>query len=493
MSKIFISYKRDRQPDDLVARTLYDAFSQEHEVFIDQRIAPGAVWARRLEDELRSSDFVFLLLSADSVLSDMVRGEIELVRSIKASERPAIIPIRIAFSGQFPYPLNAFLNPLQWVLWNDESDTPDLLEQVRTALAGEDRPFAGDASSSGVARVPKEIPREPSQLDPLGGGEDVYIERPGEAQRLEAIRNDRADTLHVVGPRHMGKTRFVDRLAEAAEDAGKSVVRVDFKLFDAESLADLRSLCFALCEWVAEDLDLEPPAPGHFDRGLVPRRCLKFMSRAITAAEAHVVLVLDEVERILGTEGKNDFFGMLRALHEARKQTRSAFKKLDLVLVASMNLHRATSDAHQSPFNVGQRFELVDFDREQVRNLARGLGIRLSAEVGERLHALLGGHPLLTRRALVAHRSGQLELDEDTAVDELLQSRSPFADHLRWCSFVLEQLSESDFNAFRASLRHGRGLDPELFWRLEGSGFLRGTYKQPIPRCELYAAFFSAD
>lgn len=489
MSKIFISYKRDRELDDAVARTLHDHFGQEHEVFIDQRIAPGTNWARRLEDELRSSDFVFLLLSADSVLSEMVRGEIELVRSIKASERPTIIPIRIAFTGQLPYPLNAFLDPLQWVMWSGPHDDPELLRQVGAALANEDLEFGERASVSSVARLPK---APAAAASPPVASEDVYIERPGEAQRLQAIRDDRADTLHVVGPRHMGKTRFIDRLALAAEEAGKLVVRIDFKLFDAESLADLRSLCAALCDWFAEDLELDPPADGYWTRGLVPRRCLKFMSKSLRAAGNHVVLVLDEVERVLQTEGKNDFFGMLRALHEERKQVRSAFKKLDLVLVASMNLHRATGDAHHSPFNVGQRFELVDFERSQVQQLARAMGVQLSTPACERLHALLGGHPLLTQRALAAHRDDTITFDADTAVDELLQSRSPFADHMRWCSFSLEKLSEAELRAFRASLRHGRGLDPDLFWRLEGSGFVRGTYKQPVPRCELYAAFFTA-
>ena len=454
----------------------------------------GEVKIRRgIEEELRASDFVFLLLSADSVLSDMVRGEIELVRSIKASERPTIIPIRVAFMGEFPYPLNAFLNPLQWVLWSGEEDTPELLHQVRTALAGHDLEFgdkAAAASTSSVARIPKTVTKEHSQavVD-----EDFYVERPGEAQRLAAIRDERADTLHVVGPRHMGKTRFIDRLTGAAEEAGKTVVRIDFKLFDAESLADLRSLCGALCDWLAEDLELDVPDPSYWDRGLVARRCLKFMSKSVKAAGSHVVLVLDEIERVLQTEGKNDFFGMLRALHEERKQPRSAFKQLDLVLVATMNLHRATGDAHQSPFNVGERFELVDFDGEQVRVLAKGMGLHLNQPSCNRLHALLGGHPLLTQRALVAHRNGALEVDADMAVDELLQSRSPFADHLRWCSFSLKQLSDSEFNAFRGSLKHGRSLDPELFWRLEGAGFLRGTYKQPVPRCELYAAFFSSE
>jgi hypothetical protein len=41
----------------------------------------GTDWAREIEDQLRQSDYLIVLLSRDSVQSEMVRGEIEIARS----------------------------------------------------------------------------------------------------------------------------------------------------------------------------------------------------------------------------------------------------------------------------------------------------------------------------------------------------------------------------------------------------------------------------
>ena len=42
--RIFISYKRDAEPDEPVALQVYQALSQQHEVFIDQRMLVGMRW-----------------------------------------------------------------------------------------------------------------------------------------------------------------------------------------------------------------------------------------------------------------------------------------------------------------------------------------------------------------------------------------------------------------------------------------------------------------
>ncbi len=41
MAKIFISYKRNKEPDTPVATTVYEFLRQDHEVFIDTTIQVG--------------------------------------------------------------------------------------------------------------------------------------------------------------------------------------------------------------------------------------------------------------------------------------------------------------------------------------------------------------------------------------------------------------------------------------------------------------------
>src|SRR6185503_21076397 len=66
-TRIFISYKRNVEPDETVALQLFQALNQPHEVFIDQTMVVGTPWVERIEAELRQADFLLTFLSAESI------------------------------------------------------------------------------------------------------------------------------------------------------------------------------------------------------------------------------------------------------------------------------------------------------------------------------------------------------------------------------------------------------------------------------------------
>jgi TIR domain-containing protein len=71
-ARIFISYKRNVDPDEPVARQVYEVLGLHHLVFIDQAMPVGMRWAERIEAELRRADFLITFLSAESIHSAMV-------------------------------------------------------------------------------------------------------------------------------------------------------------------------------------------------------------------------------------------------------------------------------------------------------------------------------------------------------------------------------------------------------------------------------------
>ncbi len=80
--RFFISYKRDVQPDEPAALALYEALQQTSNVFIDQTMMVGTPWAQQIETELRQTDFLIVLLSEESVQSEMVLAEVETARRL---------------------------------------------------------------------------------------------------------------------------------------------------------------------------------------------------------------------------------------------------------------------------------------------------------------------------------------------------------------------------------------------------------------------------
>ena len=66
----------------------------------------------------------------------MVRGEIELARQHAATHAtPHILPVRIQFDGPLPYPLNAYLDAIQYATWKGPQETPQLLQELLAAMA----------------------------------------------------------------------------------------------------------------------------------------------------------------------------------------------------------------------------------------------------------------------------------------------------------------------------------------------------------------------
>jgi hypothetical protein len=503
LAKAFISYKREVEPDEALAHRVSRSLQAiGHQVFIDQVIAPGTIWAKRIEDELAGSDWLVILLSEHSVQSEMVRAELETARRLAgAGGKPRILPIRVAFRGAFPYPLSAYLDGVQWAFWGGDGDNSALSDHIRRAIAGQDLPLppaelldAGPPSvhAAPMAAAQPVVMRGGPALkleraeEPVHPESRFYVERGADADARDALAGDRAATITIQGPRQMGKTALLNRLSLAARSAGKRVVYLDFKLFDAAILHDRRALFEQFCAWFADELEVEAPLDGYWSKLPLPRACTKHVvEKLLRPLAAPVMLAADEVERLFDSPVRHDLFGMLRAWHDGRVQ-RPELARLDMVLVTSTDPDKFTRDdqAYGSPFNVGTVVRLADFSSAQIAELAERHRLALTADQRERLLLLFGGHPYLTRRALYLLATGQWSIGAEGVAEPL----GPFGDHLRQYLLQLQPVPELG-SELRRALR-GDAIDGVSFDRLRGAGLLRGSQTRPEPRCELYAAFF---
>jgi len=74
--RIFISY-RHVKPDEDLAIVIESALTKAgFQVFVDQKMVIGTEWVKEIENQLKKANFFVVLLSAESIRSDMVRQEI---------------------------------------------------------------------------------------------------------------------------------------------------------------------------------------------------------------------------------------------------------------------------------------------------------------------------------------------------------------------------------------------------------------------------------
>ena len=491
MAKIFISYKRNVEPDTPVAEAVYQALRQEHQVFIDTTLEVGEKWAERIQHEIKESDYLICFLSEHSIQSEMVIAEIETAHhQCKASGCPVILPVRLAYDKPFTYPLSAYLNPLQWAIWNNEADTSALITELSRAVQGESLP------DKPVQIVPEngeqQAPTAFADIDleaPEGtmvSNSPFYIQRAGDAIALNALQRQGV-TITIKAPRQMGKSSLLARImGEAKSD--QRVIFLDFQMMEKATLQNAESFYRMFCSWVSFELDLEDQTE-HFWKlplGQVQRTSHYFQKHILPNLNRPLLLAMDEVERMFDTPFRSDFFSMLRSWHNNRA-TKPVWRNYNQALVTSTEPYQFIADLNQSPFNVGEVIELRDFSSTQVADLNRRHKSPLKGRLVKQLANLLNGHPYLTRKALYLLATGQIDFNNllTTACDD----GGPFGDHLRNHLYRLHGQDELKA-AFKGIIQHGVCDDEQLFFRLRGAGLVKRIGDQVLPRNPLYAEYY---
>jgi hypothetical protein len=359
---------------------------------------------------------------------------------------------------------------------------PDISRQQTSPLQAQAVNAPADPPDSSVDVAALEPPEGTMRPD-----SPFYVERRGDQAVLAEI-GLAGRTFTIKGPRQVGKSSLLSRAIAVARHTSKSVVWIDFQQFDEPARQHADTFFRQFCGWISEELDLNGQLDVHWDTDLGNvQRCTRYMQRhVLKELDSPLVLAMDEVDSILDSPFRTDFFGMLRSWHNSRA-TRPLWRHIDLALVTSTEPYQLVADLNQSPFNVGEVIELTDFTPEQVADLNGRHGMLLTSAEVEQLMDLLNGQPYLVRRALYLVASKRMHAAEIFA--QATQDGGPFDKHLQHHLRRLRQrvdLSEELLHI----IRNQAGRDILLCERLFNAGLLRREGKTILPRCQLYAEYF---
>jgi hypothetical protein len=502
--RIFISYKRDVEPDEPMSLAIQKSLGQTHQVMTDRLMRVGTKWMEWIDNEIKQSDFLIVLLSKQSVQSEMIQEEVrKALQTDQQQGRPKILPVRLGYREPLEYPLSEYLNAFNWAFWRDESDTPQLLKKLNQAIIGEDLNSSNQASEQELLEsyaeysLPPKIPTpfataQVPVLEHTQGTMDsdskFYIERPADVIALNTM--NQGGVVVIKAPRQMGKSSLMIRMMQEAKRMKKHVAFLDFQILGSLSYSSEEVFYKSFCSLISKKLQLVNRVEEFWkdnegqSNALI---CTYYMEDYILMqCDRSIVLAMDEVESIFGASFRSGFFGMLRSWYNSRA-TELLWQRLDLALVTSTEPYLWIENLEQSPFNVSEDVELSDFTIEQVTELNHRHNDPLSSVQIQQIMMLLNGHPYLVRRALYLVASNRLSAGELFRTSS--EDRGPFGDHLR--HFFLRMSDNPELVRALTQIVRSETCDNEkLCFRLQSAGLVQIQEKKVTARCQLYQIYF---
>jgi serine/threonine protein kinase len=447
---------------------------------LDEQTSVNIVWARQLQSKAAEAEAVVVLLSSDSVQSEMMAYELELAREASCkSGKPTLIPVRVQYSEALPPTISRFLPGTRSLHWENPADGQQLIEKIFEALKS---PAEWQVSES------------PKRFEPPWGAmppdSTFYVVRPTDHDFRTAIAQGDSIVL-IRGARQMGKTSLLARGLREARAREDLVVLTDFQDLSSSDFESVNHFYQALANSLALQLDLEVSAADVWDsRRSANANFDRFLRREVfDKFDGRIVWGLDEVDRLFICPFGTEVFGMFRSWHNKRAlDPHGPWADLTLVIVYATEAHLFITDLNQSPFNVGTALSLEDFDRNQVADLNSRYGCPLQDERQlTAFYHLVNGHPFLVRRGL--HELATRKIAFDQLQVQATRDQGIFGDHLRR---ILASLCKDEMlvKVVRTALDHAGPIDPDSFYRLRAAGVMTGeTVLEARLRCQLYADF----
>ena len=317
-----------------------------------------------------------------------------------------------------------------------------------------------------------------------------YIPRPSDDALAQALR--RKDTIVLIkGGRQMGKTSLVARGLQQARASGATVVYTDLQKLNNSDLANIQPFYISLAHMLADQLDIDTDIEDTWKERRAPsvnfEQYLK--KQVMPKISGHLFWALDEVDRLFTTEFGSEVFGLFRSWHNERASNPdTAWNNLTMIIAYATEAHLFIADPNQSPFNVGTRLELRDFNIEQEEALNSLFGNPLFTDDQiARFYELVNGQPYLVSRGLYQLATSQMPFEEFAATAD--RDEGPFGDHLRRILVMLVR-DPRMIEAVLTVLSGTNTLTMESFYRLRAAGIVvgEGAFNAKM-RCLLYANY----
>ncbi len=271
-----------------------------------------------------------------------------------------------------------------------------------------------------------------------GGG--IYIKRKADDELLELCRQ--SEFAFILSSRQVGKSSLIVRTAQQLESDNIRSVTIDLSAIGVK--VSPNEWYMGILNEIYSTLELKTDVfnwwMDHAKLGPAQRLTNFFKDVLLKEVKDQIVLFFDEIDSTLSIPFSDDFYVAIRAVYNARA-TVPDFKRLSFVLVGVATPSDLISDNKRTPFNIGRRVEINDFNLTEAFPLVENFGIQ-AAQILTWVFQYTSGHPYLTQRLCAYLAKSKEVLDEQVvahAVERLFTGEQGRQDNN--LQFVRDMLS----------------------------------------------------
>jgi WD40 repeat protein len=250
----------------------------------------------------------------------------------------------------------------------------------------------------------------------------MYIRRKADTDLLSHCL--KGEYAYVLASRQVGKSSLMVSVARELRQQGAHPVIVDLTSVgqsDVDAARWYEGILSELQRRLALSGDVLAWWDQHAKQSYSERFILFFRAFVLPQIRGRVVVFFDEIDTTLSLKFTDDFFAAIRYLYNERANDPD-LNRLSFVLVGVATPTDLIKDPGRTPFNIGCRVDLEDFEAADLLPLVAALDLGAEAEraVLNWVLGWTGGHPYLTQRLLQAIASEERSVWSKTDVNDLV-------------------------------------------------------------------------
>lgn len=221
----------------------------------------------------------------------------------------------------------------------------------------------------------------------------LYIERAADRQ-LKSIVDDMGRPGYVLVARQMGKTNLLIHMKRTrVEDL---VLYKDLSTQFETSRSFFRDIIDSLLESFPElqsgEVTIDSLRNNELEPNIEYDRHLRML---LKNTKKKVVIVLDEIDSLVNSPFSDVIFAQIRSMYFSRINF-PEYERLTYVLSGVAEPTDLIKNKNISPFNIGEKIYLEDFDRAEYDEFIRRANLILSGEVSDEIYNWTSGNPRIT-------------------------------------------------------------------------------------------------